>query len=171
MQAFIEYSIPVKGLKDGIHMYEFRIDSEFFRNFENSRIADCDLLVELELDKRPDLIILNFLISGFYRDNCDKCLNLIDIAIDAEHVLMIKYGDESESTDEVVFISPLEHALHLEEYIYEFVHLSIPLKKQRDCEAENFTYCDKEMLSRYEVKSSNMKENSIIWDELKNLKL
>ena len=39
------YSIPIAGLKEGSHVYDFDIDREFFDEFEKSEILDSRLRV------------------------------------------------------------------------------------------------------------------------------
>ena len=40
MEALVQYTIPVKGLGQGIHQFEFQIDRHFFQHFEASHLPD-----------------------------------------------------------------------------------------------------------------------------------
>ena len=48
MNAFVAYSIPIKGLKQGLHQFKFKIDSAFFALFEGSpiEVGEIDFLVD-----------------------------------------------------------------------------------------------------------------------------
>lgn len=60
MDALIQFSIPVKGLGNGIHEYRFHIDKSFFDQFEHSPIQDGSFEVNFIFDKRPEMFDLHF---------------------------------------------------------------------------------------------------------------
>jgi uncharacterized metal-binding protein YceD (DUF177 family) len=171
MDSLREFSIAFEGLKDGLHQFQFDVVKQFFSSFENSLISDGKLDVKLDMDKRPDLIILDFHLKGFIWDQCDRCLSNIPIPLEANSELLIKYADEPKEEEEIIYLTGKESNLNLAKYIYEIIHLNIPIRKLRDCEEEGYSYCDKDVLKKLEENEVPENENNIIGDLLKNIDL
>ena len=64
MNALDYFSVPYKGLGNGIHHLKFFVDSDFFKEFEDSHLDNGNFEVNVELDKRHDHSILNFQIEA-----------------------------------------------------------------------------------------------------------
>ena len=148
MDSLLPFSIPVKGLRAGHHAYEFVVDSSFFASFEDAPLSEAQVEVTLDLEKRTDMLELQFRFSGTVRSECDRCLATIDLPVEGENRLLVKYSwEEEESTDEdVVYIHPDTPKLQVAPFVYEFVILSLPLIKVYDCEEDEEPPCDWEML-------------------------
>jgi uncharacterized metal-binding protein YceD (DUF177 family) len=169
MQALRQFSIPLKGLKNGEHNYAFNIDKTFFACFESAPIGEGQLTAELSLEKKSDHIILDFWIEGSIRTECDRCTALIDLPIESEHEIIVKYSDEEKEEDEIVYIPNDAHELNVASLIYELIILAIPMIKVYDCDIEEPRPCNEEILS---ILSAQTKESkSPLGDALKNLKL
>ena len=67
MQSQKEFSLPIKGLKTGFHHFEFQIGNLFFREFPESTIKNGEFSVKVDLERRPDLLIFEFKIDGFFK--------------------------------------------------------------------------------------------------------
>lgn len=176
MDPLITYSIPVKGLHNGIHQFEFQIDRLFFENFENSPIAESDILVKLEFDKRSDMYVLEFELEGAVRTQCDRCAADINLPVADRQRLLVKFSTEEEPEEaDVIFINPEAQQLNVAKYIYEYICLAVPLIRVYDCENDDPRPCNEEAL-RYlsnggqaEEPEEEEKEANPIWDELKKL--
>ena len=46
------YTIPLSGLKEGHHTFDFEIGKEFFEQFEESEVKEGSLVANIEMDKR-----------------------------------------------------------------------------------------------------------------------
>ena len=172
MKALIEYSIPIKGLNPGVHQYSFQIGSEFFENFANSLVEDGDLHVNLSLEKRPDLYVLDFLIEGTVQTECDRCLVTIDLPVSCNEQLLVKMRvPDAKEEAEVVYIHPDTQQLSVAQYIYEFISLAVPMVKIYNCQEESPQPCDQEMLKFLNSEdSSNESAGNPTWDALKDFK-
>lgn len=172
MDAFVEYKIPHKGLLNGLHNYHFEVNRSFFEKFQYSLIKECNIQVDLELEKRIDMLILNMDIAGTFRGICDRCLVEIDIPLYGNKSLIVKYSEEELEEEEIAYISPLLHEINIANYIYEFVILSLPLSNTRDCEEEDFQYCDEAVLNRLSDDlddNNDDNENDSPWGALNNI--
>ena len=73
MKNLKEFSLPIKGLKSGVHEFDFEIGNDFFKNFENSPIEEGNFNVHLTFDKH-DAFIEMYLITTEASE-----LNAIDV--------------------------------------------------------------------------------------------
>ncbi|MCF8223664.1 MAG: DUF177 domain-containing protein [Bacteroidales bacterium] len=162
--------IPVSGLKEGSHLYDFKIGSRFFASFDKSLIREADLLAVATLVKRSAHMELNIKLSGSVKLKCDRCLELYDQQVVADDNMLVKFGDMSEEDDEVMVISPGENELILDQLIYEYSHLALPLKKMHPDDSNGNSTCDPEMLERLARHSKREEETDPRWKELEKLK-
>lgn len=177
MDRLIQYTIPIKGLGNGIHEFEFQVDQSFFQAFEHSSIQEGAVRVKLVLEKRPELYVLNFALEGTVKTECDRCLVDIHLPISNEHQLLVKLSEEESKEDDpdVIYIHPETPKLQVAQFIYEYIHLSIPMIKVYDCQNEEEPPCNWDMLKyleeNEEKNSDQDKGDNPIWDALKNLDL
>ncbi|MBC8047802.1 MAG: DUF177 domain-containing protein [Fimbriimonadaceae bacterium] len=144
-----EYIIPFLGLKNGVHHFNYEIDTTFFTHFEASLVHESKLFADVTLDKKERLFILNFDISGTIKAECDRCGQEFDMPIHGNHSIFVKIGDkreEDENNEEVIWIDEVESSLNIAEMLYEFIHLSIPIKKNHLDNPDGTAGCDPEIL-------------------------
>jgi len=166
MNPFVAYSIPIQGLKTGIHRFKFVLDSTFFSNFEESPIITaCSLQYAVQLDKRPDMLLFDFEMEGYVNAECDRCTADIELPLDAQRQLIVKYGDdEGETEDEVVFIHQDASVFNLAPYLYEFAVLSLPITNTYDCQSDEHPPCNFEVLDF--LRNDTTPNAATIWDAL-----
>jgi uncharacterized metal-binding protein YceD (DUF177 family) len=173
MDSLIPYSIPVRGLRVGTHQFDFQIDREFFRRFEESPVADGQIQVHFMLDKRPDMLVLHFQLAGTVKTDCDRCLAPIDLPIANAQSLIVKFSETEEAEDaDVVYVHPEIQQLNIARYIYEYIILAMPIIKVYDCFSEANRPCNLEMLQYLSSENSEPQaapESNPIWEELKKL--
>lgn len=171
MDSLIQFSIPVKGLGDGIHEYQFKIDKSFFDEFEHSPIKEGAFDVNFVFDKRPEMFDLHFEFEGTAKAACDRCLANVDLPVEGENRLLVKFGEEDSNDADVVFVSREISSLNVAKYIYEYICLAMPLINVFDCQSLENPPCDEKMLDYLENKESeedNDGDTSSVWDDLKN---
>ena len=133
--ALKEFTIPFIGLKHGITTFNLTVDDTFFKEFGSGEelISGANVQVELKLDKRENMIVLNFGIEGTVKAACDRCLNELDQPILDEFVVYVKFSGNadgmSSDDDDVIFLPTDETHLHLAEIVHDLVLLSIPMQK------------------------------------------
>lgn len=171
MEVLDHFSIPFLGMKIGLHQLKFEVDNTFFAQYENTQVKQGKLTVVLNLDKRSHMTILDFALEGNVITDCDRCMEDINLPIKSEYILHAKYSEEElDGTDEVIYIHPKVSQLNVAQYIYEYIHLSIPMIKT--CELDPNSSCNEEILSRFEQESNvdEVKSNPM-WDALNDLNL
>ena len=169
MQALRQFSIPIKGLKTGLHEFKFEIDQDFFKSFENSPVKSGLLNCVLAFDKKDDHILLNFETSGSVKTTCDRCTSQIDLPISSEYEIIVKYGEENNELEEVYYLEPDAHEINVASLIYEQIVLALPLIKVYDCEVDEPRPCNFDILSILSEESEAA--SNPLGDALKNLKI
>jgi len=157
MDAFDQFSIPVLGLRNGLHSYDFSVGKAFFHAFEESPIQNGQVNVHLDFDKREDIYVMVFSIDGKVEVICDRCLDSFDLSIQDSQSLMVKFDEKEWEDADVVFILKGTPLLNVAKYIYEFINLAVPIAKTHDDEEAE---CNPEMLKYLEEEDSGIQEDS-----------
>jgi len=165
------YVIPLSGLKTGYSTFDFDIDREFFDIFEDSEISEGQLAVSVVAAKGSTHVDLEVKIKGVVSVCCDRCLELFDYPIDSVNRLLVRYGSLRDDTDPDIIILPEdEHELALKQYLYEFIHLALPIKRIHPEDRNGKSSCDPGMLEKLRehlVNGDNSPDTR--WDGLKQL--
>lgn len=166
------FIIPVKGIKIGIHEFDFELDKSFFKAINPEIEIDALLQVHVSFDKRPTMYILDMSVKGVLYDACDRCLEKISIPVSAEHQLFIKQGIGEEDAD-IVYVELFQDVINIATYLYEYAILSFPMTKIIDCDEMDKPPCNFELLDKWEEDNSEDDEpqGGSIWDELNKLNL
>lgn len=170
MKSDNPFIIQFSGLKDGKHDFQLNVEPKFFEQNDFWNDITGNLVVDLELDKRPNMLVLQFQIIGIITVPCDICSAPLNVDLTIEEELFVKFGNENyQETDEIIFLPESEYEIDLKPQIFEFISLSLPMKKIHK-EGE----CDEEMIQTInKYKRGNEEQNDEIdprWAALKNIK-
>jgi uncharacterized metal-binding protein YceD (DUF177 family) len=172
-----EYEIAFVGLKPGIHQFEYQIDDKFFLPFQQQDFHDCKADVKVTMDKKNGFMLLKFEIGGKLEVICDRCNSNLPLNLWEEFNVMVKLVEEAEVMNaqeedpDVYYISRGESHLHLAEWIYEFINLSIPMQKTCEFPDMSGPYCNasaREMLKR--MNDENSGQQNPVWKGLEKFK-
>lgn len=170
-----KYNIEFKGLKEGLHEFDFEVDNKFFEHFEGSLVEKGEAKINVLLEKRSSFIKFHLNISGFAELVCDRCLETYKQEITNEAELFVKFGEETfDEAENVIWVLPEEHAINLVQPIYEYVSLGIPLRHIHPKNENGKRGCNPEMLKKLKNFTHLHDDDKTIidprWDALKNLK-
>lgn len=166
-----QFKVRFSGLKPGKHAFEFEVDNSFFEKLEYSHIQEGNIRLTLELDKRSTHMELDFKLDGWVGETCDRCTVGYHQAIAGEYRIFVKFGDGfEEASDELVIIPRETHELDVSHMIYEFIGLSVPLKKVPCDENGDTSICDREILRILEPSRSEGENGNPLWAALKDIK-
>lgn len=170
MDYLKEFVIPFKGLKEGDHQFSFKIDERFFEEIDYSELTHGDIRVDLDMLREERMITLIFHFSGNVEVLCDRCASALQQEIKGTKSLFFKIGDEyREESDEVIILPESEHSINVMQYIYEFIHLLLPVRKVHPKDEQGNSQCDQEVIQRIDQsKKDNTRDPR--WDALKKLK-
>ncbi|HLW10385.1 MAG TPA: DUF177 domain-containing protein [Fermentimonas sp.] len=123
------YNIPLKNLSQGVHTYEYELDRKFFDSIDGDEVKKGNVNVTLKVTRTSSSFEFNFDIEGVVKIPCTRCLDDMDLEIDTEARLIVKFGREySEESDEIVVIPEDEGEINIAWFLYEFIALAIPIK-------------------------------------------
>ena len=173
MSLLHDYKINLVSLKDGLHPYKFEVKDAFFSNFEDSLISKADIIVTLNLTKQINLLIAEFRIEGTTKLICDRSLEEFDYPFNHTYKVHFKYAEEFEEiSDEIIHIPFGLPQLDLSQYIYEFIGLSVPMRKIHPKFADEDSTSESEVIYSSDVDETeeDIENMDPRWASLKNLK-
>ncbi|UAY51342.1 YceD family protein [Ferruginibacter albus] len=160
------FEIAFVGLKPGIHEFTYEVDDKFFAEIENKEFSNCHAAIKLELDKKSSFMLLKFEVGGKADVVCDRCGNLLTKDLWDEFNMLVKLVDnpeemnEQEDDPDVFYISRTESHLYLNDWLYEFVTLSIPMQKMCSEDEMGGPQCNKEVLKKLKDMEAKTKDNT-----------
>lgn len=149
MDSLAPFRIPVATLKSDEASYSWELGPDFLAIFDDEH-EPCQgqYFVDMELQRAAGITTLYFEVRGALETTCDRCLVPINMPFSADYQLVVKFGDPSESTDEVVFIDPDAPELNVGNHLYDFILLSIPISHRiPGCEQLENSPCDRTVLN------------------------
>ncbi len=178
MDALHEYKIGFNGLAIGNHYFSFEVRQPFFDCFEQSEIGESDVHLDLSLEKDVNMLVFDFAFTGWVMLNCDRCLDQYKQYVDQEQRIIVKFGDEyREQSEDIVIIPFGDTHFDVSQYIFEYLHLALPIQRAHPINKEGKSECDQEMLENVrklgaEHSKSGLADHadSSTWDVLKSLK-
>ena len=158
------YSIAFKGLSPGNHVFEWQIDDKFFAMYDKSEISDACVNVQVTLWKHSNFLELKFVFSGWAEVSCSRCLDPMRLDVVSQAKMYVRFGSEAgedDSDDNDVITLPYgEDRLNIAQYLYEYSHLSLPIRRVHPENENGESMCNAEMISKLEQflvnKSSNI---------------
>ena len=174
MDALAPFRIPAAILKADEASYEWKLGPDFLAIFDEEHEGITGHFeVHMELHREGGLTTLEFNVQGIVDTSCDRCMVPINLAIESDYQMVVKHGDPTDSTDEVVFIDSDSSDLNVGQHIYDFILLSIPISQRiPDCETMENSPCDTTVLSflaENQVDEKPIGDKDSPWDDLKNV--
>ncbi len=172
MSFLDQFAIQFAGLKSGSYNFEFAINESFFEKFTESEIKRGTVNVHIELQKQARMMVLLFNMDGSVILTCDRCLDEFDFPIDHQTKLIVNIGkDNSEDTEEIITISESENEINLAQFIYESIHLALPMKRIHPDNEKGGSTCNSEVMKKLKEHTASAIENNDDprWDKLKNI--
>jgi uncharacterized metal-binding protein YceD (DUF177 family) len=162
------YNIKFEGLKQGVHFFEFFVDNTFFEEFDSFEFEKSAIKVDLEFKKQSTMLVLTFVFTGEITVPCDRCLDAVDVAVDGEQKLVVKFGNEDyDQNDEILILPVHEYELNVAKYIYEFIHVNLPQKR-----VHFEGLCNQKVIDELEkIEQKNEIDEDPRWASLKDINL
>jgi uncharacterized metal-binding protein YceD (DUF177 family) len=169
MKDLKEFNIPFVGLKEGKHLFQYKVDNTFFELYDYNEFEKSSINVTLEFVKKSTLFELGFTASGTVNVPCDVTNEYFDLEITATLPLVVKFGQEYNDENEEILILPHEvYQFSVAQFIYEMIVLGIPNKRVHPKVLDGTM--ETEALEQLEIKKEKTVETTDPrWDKLKNL--
>ncbi len=130
MNPLRAYDIHIVGLDNKRYEYDFTSDKSFFVALEQELIPTGNVQTHVVLEKSETMIRLEFHIVGTVEQTCDRSLDEYDESVDTQQTMLLKFGDHNEElSDEIELIERNTTTINVARYIFEFISLSLPMKR------------------------------------------
>ena len=145
------FIIPLNGLAAGETRFSWHAGKEFFDSFENTEILDADIDIEVRVEKSGRYLGVDCEVEGEVTVECDRCLEDLEMPIDTNIALSVKYGEEEnleehqEGEREIIFIPADSAELDMSQVIYDYICLALPMQRVHEdgeCNPEAVKYFD-----------------------------
>ena len=144
-----QYIVQFKGLKEGVHDFEFIIGKPFFTEFESLEVPDGMLAAHVVITRKPAFLDLDIKLSGSLQVLCDRCLGYFEMDADFTGHLVVRFSEQvEEGDDEIVILNPEDHQLDMKHYFYECISVSLPYRKVHPDLPGGESGCDPDMLKK-----------------------
>ena len=143
------FIIPLNGLAAGENRFSWHAGKEFFEAFENTEILDADLDVSVSVEKSGRYVGVDCAVDGTVTVACDRCLEDLQIPVETDILLSVKFGDEASAEDhqegerEILFVPEGDAEMNLAQIIYDYVCLALPIQRHHaegQCDPEVVKY-------------------------------
>ncbi len=155
-------------------MFDFIIHRDFFVNYyPETEILDSDVKVRVNAERTAVMLILEMNISGTITVECDRCLDPCEISVETSKTIIFTSSGSNEGRqnedDSIVSVSAETESIILNEYLYDFTILALPLRRVHDELEGEESGCNQEMLDRIS-KQHAIHTDDPRWEKLKKLK-
>lgn len=170
MNRLKEFQIQFVALEPGTHQFEFEVNDSFFEHFEYSQIQHAKIYIDVVLEKMERMMVFTIGIEGEALVTCDRCTEEFTIPLTDTQRLIVKLGAEYlEESEDVVVIPETEYQFDLSSYIYEFIHLALPVRLLHPDDENGNSTCNPEMLRLLETLAPSAESVDPRWEALKKL--
>ena len=168
MNKLNEYKIAFRNLKEGVHFFEFKLDSVFFDCFDTTKGTVANIDAKITLQKSSLLMEIKIELNGVVKAECDRCLSDLDLDINGELQLYVKQSEREEGNDDdYIIVHSNDDYIELGSYLYETYMLNYPIRvlhKDGECDEDM-----QETLAEYMIEEEEERPTDPRWDELKKL--
>ena len=139
------YKLPLKSLPLGKQEFNYHLDGPFFNEIERSEVTSGSVDVALTVTRdKDDMMELDFVCKGVITVPCDRCLDDLELPVQADYHLTVKLGEQlDDSVDNMLEVPAHWRELDLEPVMRDTVLLTIPIMHCHD-EGD----CNPEMMAR-----------------------
>ena len=170
VNSFESFRLPFRGLKPGIHRFDFQIDGSFFEHFPEGEIRQGNVTVQLDLEKAERMLVFRFSISGEVELPCDRCNEPVNLMIRGNEILIVKFGGTfEEQSDEIRIIHEAETHYDIAPFLYECIHLLLPMRRVHPGNEQGKGSCNPEILQKIGALSHRDSPDPR-WEKLKEIR-
>ncbi|MCX7697819.1 MAG: DUF177 domain-containing protein [Bacteroidales bacterium] len=138
MKNFI---IAFRGLRDGVHYFNWHVDTSFFENDDFDQLDFADVNISVVLRKKERIMEFDFNFEGSVTHVCDRCLLPVTLSISRKEHLIAQetYKKEISFDENLIYYNENENEIDFNFFIREIIFLSLPMKivhPEGECDPE-----------------------------------
>jgi uncharacterized protein len=165
-----DYLVKFSGLKIGKHSFDFEVGKTFFTSKDYSPFDNGLLNVNLILDKKETMLVLDFEIKGKIFCVCHRCDAEMTLEVESQDDFIVRFGGEESLDENLVVLGVDAFEMDVEGLIYELIASNVPLRtvhEDGDCDDEVTALLDDEV----ELEENDLSEADPRWAELKKINI
>lgn len=164
------YQIAFTGLAPGTHEFDFQVGDTFFEQVEDTEILAGTVAVSVIMAREERMLDLHFTLDGKVTVSCDRCNEPVEVEVTGKERLIIKLGDRYfEESEDVQVIPDTAHVIALGPFIYEYIHLLMPVRRVHPEDEQGNSQCNPEVIKKLkELAERHMQDPR--WEVLNQLK-
>lgn len=170
-----EYQLNFGHLPLGESEFEFSVNQAFFDAFENDKVSEATADILLVVDKKPNMLLMDFTITGEVTLPCDRCLETLILDLEGYNEVIVKFGEQAdvEETDEaeIITLPSGDTEMDLAQLIYEYICLLIPFRNVHADDENGNSTCNAEVMKKLNEHKVKEDHNDPRWNDLKNINL
>lgn len=159
------YNISFSGLKEGLHEYDFELENTFFQQFEELGFTTGTGHVNVQLEKRTNLLVMVLNYQGNVNAICDRCNDDLDLPFLGSNELYVKFGSGDMDDENVIVLKEQAHEISLDQTLFELIATQIPYYKTHQEELDEA--CNEEVIKYLNNEDPNKIDPR--WAELNKL--
>ena len=148
------YTISFKSLPIGGSIFDWVIDDSFFARYETSEINGANIDVQVTLIKHTRFLEIDIDLSGWVEVICDRCLDPLKLEMASKTKMIVKFiedaSEDDTDNDDVIFLPSGEDRINIAQYLYEYAHLNLPLRRVHPGNEDGSSSCNAELISKLE---------------------
>ncbi len=149
------YTIAYKGLKEGTHTRDWVVGDDFWKDHPQGGITGGEVEVAATLERGgAGTMRLEMAMQGSVTVPCDRCLEDCDLPVDFRGRLAVKVSHDAGEhpfEGDIIWVNPGDAVIDLEQYIYESIVLSLPLRRVHPEDVHGQPLCNPAMLERFKI--------------------
>lgn len=137
--------IPLKSISNTPGEFRYSLTDAFFNELDQEDLAGGEIEVNATVTKdcENQAYSLDFSIKGFVKVACDRCLDELQIPIEAhDQVKLVMDEEETSDSDFVRTIDRRMQEYDMSDDIFQLIELSLPIQRVHDEGS-----CNEEMLN------------------------
>ena len=167
-----KFILKFAGLKDGKHKFEYEADNSFFKIYDYCEFNDANINFNIDFIKKSTVLELQIIGDGVVNINCTLSNEPFDYNLKTRFKLIVKFGEYyDDSNDELLILPQGSHSINLDQFLYEMVVLSMPIRNVHPGVEDGSIKSDViNRLKDFDINNEKSSNFDPRWDKLKKLK-
>ena len=172
MSISSKFILKFAGLKEGKHKFDYEADNSFFKIYDYREFNDANIKFNIDFIKKPTVLELQIIGDGVVNINCTLSNEPFDYNLKTRFKLIVKFGEYyDDSNDELLILPQGSHSINLDQFLYEMVVLSMPIRNVHPGVEDGSIKSDViNRLKDFDINNEKSSNFDPRWNKLKELK-
>ena len=108
---------------------EVKINSHYFQNLQGVISKGDIMAIATCTNMKAGQFVFHVHAEGCVFTPCDRCLDDVELRINTDNDITVRFGDEDDDDGDVVFVNERNPEFDISFIVYQFVLLSLPIRR------------------------------------------